>query len=250
MTGRDYSRVVLAEDNTERAQEMMTFLAGVGEYDVKITKWRAQVDNYLETTNAGWLILDLELEDGNSSEIVPLLREKYGKDLIILVLSGYYETYTEQSLLAMGADYYFKKPYSSNALLQQMAVIRDRIEGWETQTTSGIILKTSKGTIDVERGIYKEGGKEVSIPYTQIKLLEVLAKARDEKGWKYVDRPRLNLLIYGEEVIDSTTLADKLRLIRFRLRKTIGEEIIDVHRGGPSKHPSFKLKDEVKIYEE
>lgn len=251
MDGRDYSRVVLAEDETERAQEMMTILAQMGEYDVTITKWRAEIDNLLQTTNAGWLILDLNLEDGNSAEIVPMLRAKYGQDLIIFVLSGFYDTYPEHQLLSKGADYYFKKPYSARSLLQQMAIIRDRLEGWSSKQVDNLKLSIGEGVIDVDAGTYRVGGKEIFIHHTQRKLLEALAQARDDEGWKWVDRPRLIMHMYGEDLdVDISSLSDKLRHTRLRLKRTLGEDIIDVHRGGKGRQPSCKLKDEVKVLEE
>ena len=45
------------------------------------------------------LILDLNLEDGNSAEIVPVLKKTYGSKVFILILSGYFEDYPEYDLI-------------------------------------------------------------------------------------------------------------------------------------------------------
>lgn len=247
MTLRDYGRVVLAEDDQERATEMMEMLQIIGSFDVSITKWRAQVDSLLSTSNAGWLILDLNLEDGNSAEIVPLLREKYGKELIIIILSGYYEDNPEWDLLSSGADLYLRKPYGPKAMLQQMELLRERMEGKVIDKSSHTKLKLGDGIFDLDRAIYKTGNKEVAIPHVQCKLIKYLASSRDDDGWRYVPRSKIIMHVWGEDFeIDPTTTTERLRKLRNRLRKTLGVEIIESHPGH-RKQPQYKLISDIKV---
>ncbi len=81
---RDYDRVLLAEDDRDRAMEMMALLQDMGGYDVRITKRKRDIMRLIKETDAGWLILDLNLEDENSADLVPVIREIYGKSVLII----------------------------------------------------------------------------------------------------------------------------------------------------------------------
>lgn len=251
MPSRDYDRVVIAEDELDRAQEMMQLLENIGCYHVWMTKWKAEVMSLLAETNAGWLILDLNLEDGNSAEIVPILRKTYGSEVFILILSGYFEDYPEYDLLAGGADLYLRKPYRPKALLQQMESLRARMEGREMRQDKGIKLKFGGGILDVDRGIYKKRTKEIAIPAGQAKLIKLLASAKDEVGWAYVDRPDVIMVLWGEDFeMDPVTTTERLRKVRARLRATLGQEIIDIKSEGTGRLPSYRLSSEVELEEE
>lgn len=248
---RDYERVVLAEDDQERASEMMKILSVIGGFDVSITKWRAEIVNLVSTTNAGWLILDLNLEDGNAAEIVPLLREQYGEDLIIIVLSGYYEDYPEWDLLSGGADLYLRKPYRPKAMLQQMETLRARLEGQPLKRTPDIKLKIGDGVLDLDQAIFKKGNTEIGVPHVQIKLIKLLASARDDSGWKYIDRPEIIMHVWGEDFeIDPITTTERLRKLRNRIRKTLGTEITESVQSGTKRLPKYRLASEVEIVED
>jgi DNA-binding response OmpR family regulator len=232
---RDYDRVVIAEDELDRAQEMMQLLETIGGYQVWTTKWKAEVMSLLAETNAGWLILDLNLEDGNSAEIVPIIRKTYKKDVFILVLSGYFEDFPEYELLSGGAD----------------LSLRARMEGRELRQDEGIKLRFEGGILDVDRGIYRKKNKEIAIPAGQAKLIKLLASARDKDGWQYVDRPDVIMYLWGEDFdIDPVTTTERLRKVRARLRSTLGKEIIDIKSEGTGRLPSYKLSSEIELVEE
>ncbi|MDT8272789.1 MAG: response regulator, partial [Desulfomonilia bacterium] len=77
MSLRDYRRIVLAEDEPQRALEMSQVLESLGNYEVRTTKYKREVLDLVDQMSAGWLILDLNLEDGNSADLVPRIREEY-----------------------------------------------------------------------------------------------------------------------------------------------------------------------------
>jgi DNA-binding response OmpR family regulator len=250
VAGRDYRRVVIAEDEIDRAREMTEILETIGGYDVWVSKRRAEVQGLLDETNAGWLILDLNLEDGNAAELVPGLRSRYGKEVFILVLSGYFEDYPEYDLLAEGADFYLRKPYGPKALLQQMETLRARMEGRELRQDEGIKLKFGGGILDVDRGIYSRGGDEIAIPSVQSKLIRLLASARDEYGWDYVERGEVIMHIWGEDFErDPVASTDRLRKLRTRMRANLGLEITEVRMEGTRHLPSYRLSGDVELVE-
>jgi len=248
VAGRDYSRVVVAEDDAARAAEMREILEVIGGYEVWVTKNMDGIRSLLDESNAGWLIQDLNLEDGNSAGIVPLMRARYGTDLFIFILTGYFEDYPEYGLLVSGADFYLRKPYEPKALLQQMETLRARMEGHELRQDPGVMLRCGGGVLDLERGMFIKGKDVVTIPTVQVKLLKLLADARDKDGWKYVDRAEILMHVWGEDFDkDPKTATERVRKVRTRLRSTLGFEITEVRKAGSRHNPIYRLTNDVKL---
>jgi DNA-binding response OmpR family regulator len=244
--GRDYNRVVLAEDDFSRAAEMMQLLQSIGDYDVLCTRYKAEVERLLEETCAGWLLLDLNLADGSADAIVPWLRRRYGPALLILVLSGYYEDFPEYQLLEGGADLYLRKPYPPRALLKQMEILRARLEGRDLQLKPGLQLAIGTGVLTVDDGLFRCEGREITLPRVQSRLVALLASARDQTGWTYVSRAQVVMYMWGESVYtDAYTVNSRLRKLRARLRSTLGTRIIEVKNSGTGPLPCYRLSREV-----
>lgn len=251
MAGRDYRRVVIAEDEIDRAREMTEILEMIGGYDAWVTKRKSEVQGLLDETNAGWLILDLNLEDGNAAKLVPALRSRYGTEVFILILSGYFVDYPEYDLLAGGADFYLRKPYDAKALLQQMETLRARMEGRELRQDEGIKLEFDGGVLDLDRGVYTKEEDEITITSIQAKMIRLLASARDEYGWRYVERGEVIMHIWGEDFErDPVASTDRLRKLRSRIRANLGFEITEVRMEGTRHLPSYRLSGDVKLVEE
>lgn len=251
MAKRNYDRIVLAEDDLERASEMRVILEKIGTYHVRVIKRKREVMRLLRESAAGWLILDLNLEDGNASELVPRIREKYGNDVFIIILSGYFEDYPEYDLLSRGADLYLRKPYRPKALLMQMETLRARMEGVELKHDEGLKLGIGDGVLDMERGIYKSGNMETTVTRTQSKLIEVLASARDDDGWTCVNRAQVVRFVWGEDVdADPIAFGQRLRKMRHRMSKSLGVDILEVMRGGKRGGPNYRLSSEVLLLED
>ncbi len=248
MAVREKRRVVLAEDDADRAREMGGILETVGAYEVWITKRRGAVEGLLEQTNALWVILDLNLEDGNAADIVPDLRRRFKKDILIIVLSGFYEEYKEFDLLAKGVDLYLRKPYEPKALLAQMAVLLARLEGKELQETSGLKLAFGGGILDVDRGVYKKGDDRVKVPRVQMQMIRRLASARDDDGWQFVERGELVVELWADDFAEDPEAAvERVRKLRTRMRETLGMEITETRVDYARHLPSIRLSSEVKV---
>jgi len=251
MSLRDYRRIVLAEDEPQRALEMSQVLEALGNYEVRTTKYKREVLDLVDQTSAGWLILDLNLKDGNSADLVPLIREEYGEEVIVIVLSGYFEDYPEHSLLSEGVDLYLRKPYSPKAMLMQMESLRARIEGGSVRKQAGIKLKIGDGVYDVYARTYRAGNKEVRVPKTPAKMISILASARDEERWAFVKRGRIAIDLWGENAAsDPDYFTSNTRRLKFELKQIFGSDIIEATEQGRWLVPSYKLSSEVEIIEE
>ncbi len=83
---RNLSRLCLAEDDRVLSATLASFLTTQCGYEVAVTHRKEEVLPLLEKTQAGWLILDLELEGGMANDLIPLIRQRCGKELFLLVL--------------------------------------------------------------------------------------------------------------------------------------------------------------------
>jgi len=231
MSERNYGRVVLAEDEPDRALEMMNLLERIGSFDVRTTRRKRDILKLLKDSQAGWLLLDLNLEDGNSADLVPDIREIYGNDVFIIVLSGYFEDYPEYELLAMGVDLYLRKPYSAKAMLMQMEKLKERVEGKELKRSIGLKVRIGKGILNLETGTYKVGKKELDAPTRSLDMIRILASSYSNKGWGFVSKINLIGNIWGEEYdTDPELLAQRLRRIRSDTKRFFGLDVIEGDR--------------------
>lgn len=244
MAERDSNRVVLAEDDVARASEWRDLLERIGGYQVWVTKRQAGIVKLLEDTNARFLVQDLELEDGNSADLIPELRQRFGKEIFILVLSGYFEDYPEYDLLAKGADAYFRKPYAPKSLLRQMDAFRSRLEGKELGEPTVRHLRVRGGIIDLQRRTYSAGRDEVALGETQAKMLECLGSAKDGYGWRWVDLGEIIKHAWGDyDKVSMEMASGRLRKARMRLRNALGFEIIESYGG--ARATQYRLTSEV-----
>jgi DNA-binding response OmpR family regulator len=230
---RDRNRVVLAEDDVARAAEWRELLGRIGGYEVWVTKRKGGIVKLLEETNARFLVQDLELEDGNSAELIPELRERFGKEIFILVLSGYFEDFPEYDLLAKGADAYFRKPYAPKSLLRQMDAFRSRLEGKELGEPKVRHLIVRGGLFDLRRRTCSTGRNEVVLGETQAKMLECLGSAKDVYGWRWVDLGEIVKYTWGDyDKLSLEVASGRVRKSRMRLRNALGFDIVESRGGG------------------
>ena len=246
MSERNYSRVVLAEDEPDRAMEMTTLLEKLGSFDVRNTRKRKDIIKLLDESQAGWLLLDLNLEDGNSSFLVPEIRKKYGKDLFIIVLSGYFDSYPEYELLAMGVDLYLRKPYSAKAMLMQMEKLKERGAEKMQPRTAPSRLHIGEGQLEIETGIYTVGQSERNTPKNAVAMIRLLATSYSNEGWEFVSKINIIGNVWGEEYErDPEFLSQRLRRTRSDAKRFFGVDIIEGDRGYSS--TAFRLSREIRF---
>ena len=222
---RNPLQIVLAEDDLERQKELRIYLETYGDYSVAVTRSIYAVERLIESTNAAWLVLDLELEDGNATEIVGPLREKFGTTLFILILTGYWERFPEQRLISDGADIVLRKPYSPEALVQQLAKIRS---GWAggSATASGKLEKVAlcKGELNLSEGIFRTGRRHIRFTNQQRIVVEILAQTLRAGPYARVGRGEMVAQLYGhpETMDERQAFGDRLRATIVRIRKLTG----------------------------
>lgn len=229
----DITRVVLAEDDSNLAAGLRSILERAGGYQVWVTKRKGEIVETLTESGAGWLILDLELADGNSLDIVPEAKKKFGDQLIIIALTGYYERYNEQMMLKHGVDIPLRKPYEPGALLIQMSRLRDRLDGVSSRPLLDSCLKIGDGVLKLRSGIFERGDEQIILTEPQRQLMLVLASSRANSGrWNYVDRGVLMVHIWGDNAaLDPFTAGARLRKLVQRVRYLFAHDVVQIQRG-------------------
>ena len=129
---RDLNCIIIAEHDKGISLPLNNIFKLSG-YKVVITDKVKDLLPLAQSTNAKWMILDIELTDGSFvTEISRLKREI--EDLYICVLTGYYERNKELEILNSGVNFMLRKPYTPEVILVQIKKIRDDIESTKGKT--------------------------------------------------------------------------------------------------------------------
>jgi len=225
---RDINRIILAEDDKGISMPLKTILELNG-YEVIITDKVKDLMPLALSTNAKWMILDIELTDGTSDTAIPNLKHEFD-DLYICVLTGYYERFKELEILNSGANFMLRKPYTPEAVLAQLQKIRNDIEGNKVNTS--VYLKKGETFIDLQTGQLITPELIVSLPSNAKKLLYYLSKTRMKNSWKEIPTYELAKFIYEvSEGSDMEIHQQNLRVLVHRTKKIIGDdEFIKMNR--------------------
>ena len=245
---RNLSRLVIAEDNRDIAALHRKFFSRVGGYEVLVTSRGSEILTLLENSGAGWLILDLELDDGPAAGLVPKIRERFGQDLFLLILTGYWDTYTEKSLFSRGVDDVLRKPHRPEDIYARMQRLVERLEGARLAPKSIPVLRIGDTTLHLGKSLLVRGNERMMIPDSYVQLLNILAR-RDAAGWQVVHRADLLVHLWGESIAeDPDSYGDRLRTLVHRVRDLVGAEVI-LARRGRNKSSCYCLSEEVTVEE-
>jgi DNA-binding response OmpR family regulator len=236
---RDPTRVVIAEDDRARAEELQRILNSAGGYTTWRTSRVSEILDRLRDSNAYWLILDLELEDGNSIDLIRPIRERYGSDVYIIVVTGNSSQSPEYTTLGKGADLMFRKPYHPTALVAQMAKLQQLGEGSKNIPTKDMVLKIGEcALIDLRNNSAhcvirrSDGDEELELTGIHTQLLRYLASRRNPEthSWLPTERSVLISNVWGgEALMDIERSGANLRKNMQRLRELIGCDPIVIY---------------------
>lgn len=245
MLKRNANHIVIAEDQWSITNKLQDFFERFLDKSVWTTDKVVGITSLVEKTNAGILIMDLELKDGDSANVIDELRRIYGGDLIIVVLTGKWKTHQESRLLRNGADVILRKPQTPQAIWQQVLNLIRR--GETSDDMKGLVLSIQERfEYDVERGAIIRDDEMTKLPRLARNLMAQLAYALDkgknqEDGW--VSRGELLMAGWGE-VDNVNVTGSNLRVQIFRLRELFPEGAIENHVKGRSES-FYRLNPEI-----
>ena len=111
--------VLVVDDNALVAKALATVLRGAG-YGAVACHSGAEALAYTDNSTPSAAVIDIHLPDINGLILASKLRERFGPQIPIIVVSGDTSMETIKSLSHVGATHFFSKPLSSVLLIQRL----------------------------------------------------------------------------------------------------------------------------------
>jgi DNA-binding response OmpR family regulator len=111
--------VLVVEDNPSVARALATIIGSAGFAAVPCTRG-AEALNYCHSGAPVAAVIDIHLPDINGLVLAQKLREQFGPDTPIIVVSGDTSMETIKSLSRVGATYFLAKPLNASLLLSRL----------------------------------------------------------------------------------------------------------------------------------
>ncbi len=211
------SKILVVEDDRDLNNGVCIALSK-DNHEVFSAYSKKDCDLFLSKHNFDFIVLDINLPDGNGIEICREVR--VNSDVPILFFSA---SDTETDMLngyEVGCDDYISKPFSIEVLKQKINVMLNR----NVQNKNTLIYKDLK--IDYDKIIVKVGGGVVNLSPTEYRLLEVLSK---NKG-KVMTKELLLQKIWDNSgnFVDENTVNVNINRLRKKIETEDNKYIITV----------------------
>lgn len=168
------------------------------------------------------IILDVMMPEMDGMETCYQMRNIPAlKDTLITFLSARGEDYSQIAGFDAGADDYITKPVKPRVLISKVKAILRRKGGGETILED---IEAGGISIDRERYLIKQNGKEINLPKKEFELLSLLMS---KPGKVFTREAIMNQIWGGEVVVGDRTIDVHIR----KLREKLGEELIKTIKG-------------------
>lgn len=117
--------ILIVDDNPVVTRALSTLIRDAG-YEAVACHSGADALKLADEKTPGVAVIDIHLPDINGLVLSHKLRERFGPDTPIVIVSGDTSMETIKSLPHVGATYFFPKPVNANALLERLTEL---IEG-------------------------------------------------------------------------------------------------------------------------
>lgn len=177
-------------------------------YDILSAYSKAEGKQMILNENIDFLLIDINLPDGNGLELCKEVRDKADFPIVFFTAND-----TEEDMVKgfeTGCDDYIAKPFSVELLRHKINAILKR-----STVVNRNVLEYKALKIDFDRMLVAVAEKEINLTATEYKLLELLAK---NKG-KVITKEILLEKLWDNNgnFVDENTLSVNIR----RLRKKI-----------------------------
>jgi two-component system, OmpR family, KDP operon response regulator KdpE len=158
--------VLVAEDDATIRETLCDELAAAGYRTMRAADGRDAISAF-QNAAPDLVLTDIAMPNGDGFRVIASIRQRDRTPIIVLsVLGGESD---KVRALDLGADDYVTKPFSVSELL---ARVRTQLR---RGAPHGAVLEFNELTIDRERRLVREGGREVHLTPTELAILELLA---------------------------------------------------------------------------
>ena len=168
------------------------------------------------------IILDVMMPEMDGMETCYQMRNIPAlQDTLITFLSARGEDYSQIAGFDAGADDYITKPVKPRVLVSKVKAILRRKGGGEVVIED---IEAGGISIDRERYLIKQNGKEINLPKKEFELLSLLMS---KPGKVFTREVIMNQIWGGEVVVGDRTIDVHIR----KLREKLGEALIKTIKG-------------------
>jgi len=232
------SRILIVEDDPDIAELVRHYLARAG-HEAEVVASGVEALPRIRGSRPDLLILDLLLPGIHGLEVCRLLRaDAETRDLPIIMLTARAGESDRVVGFELGADDYITKPFSPKELVARVAALLRRA-GRETAAPADRPASLAYGpiTIDLERHVVSDEGREVRLTAKEFLLLQYLVEHRG----RLVSRDRVLSDVWGYQYTGGTRTVDvHVRRLREKLPLLV-TALITVKQFG------YKLADPVPV---
>lgn len=214
--------VLLIEDHRLLAETLIDYLNSDGiEVDYAATGLQGLSLATQHTYDA--LILDINLPDLDGFSVCQRLRQQYGLDMPVLMLTARDELTDRLQGFAQGADDYLVKPFANQELVARLHALVKRNRGQVVHKRISLgDLSLNTKTQQVWRA-----GQEVIVSPTAFKILRILMR----EAPAIVSREVLQNEVWGKDIPDTDALRSHLYNLRKALNQPGQPELIHTVKG-------------------
>ena len=115
-TKKAAKKVLVIEDEGEIGL-LLNIILNEKDFELDYVKDLSSADEYLQKEQPSVIILDNKLPDGFGIDFISYIKKKYA-DIKIIMISGFASA--KDVALANGADMFFEKPFSKDALNESL----------------------------------------------------------------------------------------------------------------------------------
>ena len=174
------SRILLVDDNAELRSMLLKAMEKEGYKNVSAAGSCREAMTRLRLSGADFIILDINLPDGDGFSLMEEIRETEGYgDIPILFLSARDKDADRLFGLGLGADDYMVKPFLKKELMLRMyAILKRSHPHVRTEQEENRKLILGGKTIDLDAATVTSGSGVDNLTVKELRILETLLKSR------------------------------------------------------------------------
>lgn len=218
-----YVRVLVIEDNTDLAANVVDYLEGHGH----LVDWAGDGLLGLRQALSGEhdaIVLDLGLPWMDGMELCARLRTQCRSDVPVLMLTARDELQDKLAGFEVGADDYLVKPFSLAELEARLTALARRRGAFPARTER---LHVGDLVLDLATMRVERAGQAIRLPRTALRLLEILMR----NSHRVVTRRELIEALWGSSPPEGDALRAHIHILRAAIDRGFDRPLLATVQG-------------------